>query len=87
MSLASRKCCYCRAQTHLDGIQPQGRAIDKAFKHELGPLACYSDLLVMFQDRLRAITYQADIQMAELTQLLMPAPAMPQQQQAPAAVR
>lgn len=41
----------------------------------------------MFQDRLRAITYQADIQMAELTELLKPAPPLPQLQQVLAAVR
>ena len=67
-------------------MQPQGRAIDKAFKHELGPLTCYSDLLVMYQDRSRGITYQADFQMAELSQMLASAPAVPQQQ-APAATR
>lgn len=77
----------CRAQTHLDSVQPQGRAIDKAFKHELGPLACYSDLLETYQDRLRGITYQADFQMAELAQLLTAAPAMSQPLQMSSASR
>ena len=51
-------------------MQPQGRAVDKAVKRELGPLPCYQDLLLLYQDRTRGFTYQADFRMAEVEQML-----------------
>lgn len=82
-------CMVCnRAQKHLDNVEPQGRAIDKAFRHELGPLACYTDLLALYQDRVQGITYQADPQMAELGRVLTVTSAtaqLPRQQQSAAA--
>ncbi|KAL3139282.1 Cilia- and flagella-associated protein 43 [Trebouxia sp. C0009 RCD-2024] len=69
-----------RAQSHVEEVQPQGRAVDKAFKRELGPLPYYPDLLVLYQDRSRGYTYQADFQATELDEMLA-APTMVSQQQ------
>lgn len=71
---------WCRAQSHVEEVQPQGRAVDKAFKRELGPLPYYPDLLVLYQDRSRGYTYQADFQATELDEMLA-APTMVSQQQ------
>lgn len=62
-------------------MQPQGRAVDKAFKTELGPLPYYPDLLLLYQDRSRGYTYQADFRMAELDDMLTAPTLVPQQQQ------
>ena len=70
---------HCRAQGHLEEMQPQGRAVDKAFKRELGPLPYYPDLLLLYQDRSRGHTYQPDFRMAELDQMLPAASPPPPQ--------
>ena len=62
-------------------MQPQGRAVDKAFKRELGPLPYYPNLLPLYQDRSRGYTYQADFRMAELDDMLTAPTFVPQQQQ------
>lgn len=56
--------------------------MDKAFKRELGPLPYYSDLLLLYQDRSRGYTYQADFRMAELDDMMTaPTSLVPQQEQ------
>ncbi|KAL0024576.1 hypothetical protein WJX79_010339 [Trebouxia sp. C0005] len=76
-----------KAQGHLDEVSPQGRAVDKAFKRELGPLPYYSDLLQLYQDRTRGYTYQPDFRMAELDQMLTTTSSpSPQEQQLQAPV-
>lgn len=67
-------------------MQPQGRAVDKAFKRELGPLPYYPDLLLLYQDRTRGYTYQADFRMAELDQMLTATAPVPPDQQVQAPV-
>ena len=80
-SSGSARSCF-RAQSHLEEAQPQGRAVDKAFKRELGPLPYYPDLLLLYQDRSRGYTYQADFRMAELDQMMnAPTSLVPQQEQ------
>ncbi|KAL3160747.1 hypothetical protein ABBQ32_010656 [Trebouxia sp. C0010 RCD-2024] len=70
-----------RAQSHVEEVQPQGRAVDKAFKRELGPLPYYPDLLVLYQDRRRGYTYQADFRTTELDEMLAAPTLVSQQQQ------
>ena len=71
-----------RAQSHLEEVQPQGRAVDKAFKRELGPLPFYPDLLLLYQDRSRGYTYQADFRMGEVDDMMTaPTSLVPQQEQ------
>ena len=55
--------------------------MDKAFKRELGPLPYYPDLLVLYQDRIRGYTYQADFRMSELDEMLAAPTLVSQQQQ------
>ena len=59
-------------------MQPQGRAVDRAFKRELGPLPSYPDLLLLYQDRTRGYTYQADFRMAEMEQVMANSAPTPQ---------
>ena len=74
--------CNCfRAQSHLEEVQPQGRAVDKAFKRELGPLPYYPDLLLLYQDRSREYTYQADFRMAELDEMMTAPTSLVSQQE------
>lgn len=89
LQTGSRSAWNCfRAQSHLEEVLPQGRAVDKAFKRELGPLPYYPELLLLYQDRSRGYTYQADFRMAELDELMTastsPVPLQEQQRmQAP----
>ena len=56
--------------------------MDKGFKRELGPLPYNSDLLLLYQDRNRGYTYQADFRMAELDDMMTaPTSLVPQQEQ------
>lgn len=71
----------CRAQGHLEEVRPQGKAVDKAFKRELGPLPYYPDLLLLYQDRTRGYTYQADFRMADIDQMLTAVAPSPQELQ------